>query len=123
MSLLAEPITPNRTLADCRAAIQSRLASVRRSVRLQLLVEGITWALGITIVLVAVSILLDRTMRPDLSVRTTLLIFGGLLLAFAVVRQLRDPVSIRLDDLDLAELLERRQKGLGQRLTTVLQLP
>src|SRR5439155_16431425 len=39
------------------------------------------------------------------------------------IRQLRAPVMLRLDDLDLAELLERRQKGLGQRLTTVLQLP
>src|SRR5262249_5189783 len=48
---------------------------------------------------------------------------GAIALAAIAALRLRAPVLLRLDDLDLAELLERRQKGIGQRLTTVLQLP
>ena len=33
------------------------------------------------------------------------------------------PLWLRLDDLDLAELVERRRRGLGQRIVDVLQLP
>ena len=43
--------------------------------------------------------------------------------AVAVWRWLVVPLSLRLDDLDLAELVERRRRGLGQRIIDVLQLP
>ena len=96
---------------------------MRQRLRVQLLVEGVTWGIGIAIVLTAVSIAIDRTMRPDTTVRTILLVVSGLTLAYFAFQHLQAPLTIKLDDLDLAELLERRQQGLGQRLTTVLQLP
>ena len=90
---------------------------------MQLVVEGIVWGIGVAVFLFAISLLIDRVMRPDLTVRMSLLCIGVAALIGIAVRQLRDPIAMKLDDLDLAELLERRQKGLGQRLTTVLQLP
>lgn len=115
--------TTRPTLADCRKAVQAKLAAVRRRLRTQLVVEGIVWGVGVAVALFAVSLLVDRFMRPDLTVRISLLCIGIIALIGIAVRQLRDPIAMKLDDLDLAELLERRQKGLGQRLTTVLQLP
>ena len=44
-------------------------------------------------------------------------------MAAAAWRWVVVPMSLRLDDLDLAELVERRRKGLGQRIIDVLQLP
>jgi hypothetical protein len=119
-------VTEQRTipsLADCRRAVQDRLARVRRRLRGQLLVEGIAWGVGTTVLLAALSLALDRLLRPELTVRVALLALAALALAFVAVRRLRLPVFLRPDDLDLSELLERRRKGLGHRLTSVLQLP
>jgi hypothetical protein len=111
------------TLGGCRRAVQYRLARVRDRLRTQLLVEGIAWGVGAAVLLTGLSVALDRLLRPELTVRLALLALGALILAVIAIRHLHAPVLLRLDDLDLAELLERRQKGLGQRLTTVLQLP
>jgi hypothetical protein len=114
---------PAPPLADCRRAVASRLARVRRRLRGQLLVEGIAWGIGTAVFLTALSLALDRLLRPELTVRLVLLVLGALALAAVAVHRLRRPVTLELDDLDLAELLERRQRGIGHRLTTVLQLP
>jgi hypothetical protein len=110
-------------LADCRRAIEGRLARVRRRLRVQLLVEGVAWGIGTAVFLTGLSLALDRLLRPELTVRLILLALGGGLLAAIAVHRLRRPVTLRLDDLDLAELLDRRQRGIGHRLTSVLQLP
>ncbi len=123
MSVLINPRSKTPSLADCRRAVQDRLARVRRRMRTQLLVEGVAWGVGAAVFLTALSLAIDRFLRPDLTVRMVLLALGAAALAFVAVRSLRSPVSLRLDDLDLAELLERRQKGVGHRLTTVLLLP
>ncbi|HMF15472.1 MAG TPA: hypothetical protein VKE94_24330, partial [Gemmataceae bacterium] len=73
--------------------------------------------------LAGLSLAIDRLLRPERSVRLALLGLAAAALAFVAIRRLHLPVFLQPDDLDLSELLERRQKGLGQRLTTVLQLP
>ncbi len=123
MSVLTEPLPPSPSLADCRRAVEDRLARVRRRLRAQLLVEGIAWGLGAAVFLTGLSLAIDRMLRPELTIRLALVVFGAIVLAVVVISRLRAPVMLRLDDLDLAELLERRQPGIGQRLTTVLQLP
>jgi hypothetical protein len=111
------------SLADCRHAVQHRLSHVRRRLRRQLLVEGIAWGVGTAVLLAGLSLATDRLLRPELTVRLALLALAAAALAFVAIRRLRLPIFLQPDDLDLSELLERRQKGLGQRLTTVLQLP
>ncbi|MGE5190899.1 MAG: hypothetical protein ACM3U2_00240, partial [Deltaproteobacteria bacterium] len=123
MNLQSAPPPPTPSLADCRRAVQDRLARVRRRLRAQLLVEGIAWGVGTAVFLAALSLAIDRLLRPELTVRLALLSLAALALGVVAIRRLRVPVLLRPDDLDLSELLERRQKGLGQRLTTVLQLP
>ncbi|MBC7967023.1 MAG: hypothetical protein H7Z17_13980, partial [Fuerstia sp.] len=119
----AEPNLANAFLADCRRSVQARLARVRRRLRGQLIVEGIAWALGTAVLLAAFSLILDRFLRPELTVRILLLVLACGVLTYIAVRRLYRPISLQLDDLDLAELLERRQQGIGQRLTNVLLLP
>src|SRR6516165_2829339 len=111
------------TLGGCRRSVQYRLDHVRRRLRGQLLVEGVAWAVGSAVLLAGLSLAIDRLLRPDLTVRLVLVGLAAIILAVVGIRRLRAPVMLRLDDLDLAELLEKRQKGTGQRLTTVLQLP
>src|SRR5262249_55724935 len=122
MTVAVNP-TPTPPLADCRRAVASRLARVRRRLRGQLLVEGIAWGVGTAVFLTALSLALDRLVRPDLTVRLVLLALGAIVFAAVAVHRLRRPGTPRPDGPDLAELLDRRQRGLGHRLTSVLQLP
>ena len=111
-------------LADCRQTVQARLAQVRRRLRGQLIIEGIAWALGTAVLLAGLSLALDRFVRPELSVRVMLLVLACVgAIAYIAGRRLYRPMTLHLGDLDLAELLERRQQGIGQRLTNVLLLP
>lgn len=123
MSLSVSSKSTTDSLDEFRRAIQKRLAAVRRRLRWQLLLEGFAWGIAIAVGLTAVSLITDQTFRPDRAVRVALLAVGAGVVVYVAVRCLRDPLFMRLDDLDLAELLDRRQRGLGQRLTTVLQLP
>ena len=110
------------SLDDCRRAIQARLARVRRRLRGQLIVEGLAWAIGTAVALAALSLICDRFAKPDLMLRISMLVLALIVVGIVAVRRLYRPILLRLDDLDLAELLERRQQGLGQRLTNVLLL-
>lgn len=112
-----------RLLDDCRRAVVARLAAVRRRIRRHLLLEGLAWAAGTAAVLALVSLLFDRTVRPELTARLACVALGALLLFGVAFRRLGRPLSLSLNDLDLVELLERRSPGVGQRLTNVLQLP
>lgn len=123
MSATQENRSPNRSLVDYRREIEDRLARVRRRLRGQLIMEGLAWAIGCAVALALLSLLWDRLAKPDVTVRTTLLLIGLAIIAFVTARRLYPPLLLRLDDLDLAELLERRQQGLGQKLTNVLLLP
>jgi hypothetical protein len=113
----------NLMLADCRRSIQDRLAKVRGRLKTQLIIEGLAWALGTAVGLATLSLICDRLIKPDLTVRITLLAVAFGAIVYVAIRRLYQPVTLRLDDLDLAELLERRQRGIGQRLANVLLLP
>lgn len=115
--------TTARFLAECRQSVQDRLARVRWRLRGQLLVEGVAWVLVAAVTLAAVTLICDRLTRPEWMVRATLLILSLAAIIYVAVRRLYQPISLRLNDLDLAELLERRQRGTGQLLTNVLLLP
>ena len=123
MSPLKDPTTDAVTLDECRRSVLARLARVRSRLRGQLIVEGIAWALGAAVTLAALSLICDRFIRPDLTVRISLLLVATAFLVYVAIRRLYRPFSLRLDDLDLAELLERRRPGIGQQLTNVLLLP
>lgn len=123
MSALAPRLTESGQLGELQAAVRARLATVRRRLRGQLLLEGLAWGFGTAVVLTFSSLVLDWYGRPDLSVRVALLLLGLMGLAFVATRRLYQPVQLKLDDLDLAELLERRQRGTGERLANVLLLP
>ena len=79
--------SPARTpsLADCRRAVQDRLVRVRRRLRGQLLLEGIAWGVGAAVLLAALSLAVDRLLRPELTVRLALLTLAALALASAAV--------------------------------------
>lgn len=110
-------------LEQRRRAVLARLATVRRAIRWQLVLEGLAWAVCAAALLTALSLLLDRTLRPERPVRFVLLGLSAVAIAAVAVRRLYRPAMLRLDDLDLADLLERRQTGIGQRLANVLLLP
>ncbi len=123
MSSPTATISSTPDLETRRQAVQARLGQVRRRLRWQLALEGLAWAVGAAVLLTAFSLLIDRMLRPERPVRVTLLLIGAAALAAVAIRRLYRPATIRLDDLDLAELLERRQHGVGQKLANVLLLP
>ncbi|WP_010584951.1 hypothetical protein [Schlesneria paludicola] len=123
MSVILDQPAKSMSLSDCRHVVQRRLAAVRRRVRSQLFLEGMFLLVCLILELVVASFVIDRWFRPDLTLRVTMLVAALAAIGYAVLQRFRNPLFLKLDDLDLAEILERRQKGVGQRLTNVLQLP
>jgi len=111
------------SLLTAQRRVLSRLNVVRQRLRLHLLVEGLFWFLAATFVLAAASLMLDRLFRFELSTRLALLALGAGALVWVAVQRLVRPALVKLDDLDLAELLNRRAPGVGQQIANVLQLP
>ena len=106
-----------------RYALAQRLASLRRVIRWNLLMAGLTRTLALVIGLCAVSLVVDRLLRLETSSRIAL---GGMALVAILIagwRWIVVPLKVRLENLDLAELLERRTPGLGRRIADLLQLP
>ncbi len=123
MSIVFDPTLLIDELAPARDAVRQRLASARWRVRLYLLVDGLAWLVLTALVLALVSYGLDRWLRLEPNTRLALLPFGvGALTAVAYLRLVR-PQCRRLGDLDLAILLDRQRRGLGQRVAAVLELP
>src|SRR5262245_34406884 len=119
-------VEPRRAIADLRPqrqAVQRRLTQVRSRVRSQLALEGAFWTLAAVATFVAVSFAVDRLLRLGLPARVALLVLSLAAIAYVCYRRLIEPLSVRLDDLDLAVLLDRRLPGVGQRVASVLQLP
>lgn len=99
------------------------MARIRHSMHAHLLWEGLAWTTTTCVCFAAISLLIDRTFRPELASRLVLLGLGVAGIVIVAWQWLIRPLRLRLDDLDLAELLDRRRPGVGQRLTNVLQLP
>lgn len=123
MSAILDQPAKSMSLSDCRHVVQMRLAAVRRRVRAQLFLEAVFFFFCLILELVVTSFVIDRWFRLDVALRVTMLSVALAAIGYFVFQRLRNPLFLKLDDLDLAEILERRQKGVGQQLTNVLQLP
>lgn len=111
------------TLRPRRDAVRRRLSAVRRRVRARLVLAGVAWTWAAVFVFCAASLGVDWLLRLSLPVRMTLLAVGAVGVLWVCWRHLLSPLLFRLDDLDLAAILDRRVPGVGQRVATVLQLP
>jgi hypothetical protein len=115
-----------RALGDFRAerrAVRQRLAHVRWRIRVHLALAGLAWTCGTALVVAAASLALDWLLRFHLPVRIVLMTIGIAALIVVAYRRLVRPVVLKLDDLDLAVVVDRRRPGVGQWVANVLQLP
>ncbi|HEV3021803.1 MAG TPA: hypothetical protein VGX76_05030, partial [Pirellulales bacterium] len=110
-------------LRGAQRAVQRRLAVVRRALRMHLLAEGVFWLTCTLFVAAAVTLVLDLVFRFNLSTRLGLLAVAVAAILWIAARRLVRPLLLPLDNLDLAELLDRRVRGVGQHISNVLQLP
>ena len=113
-------------LADLRPqqlAVRRQLATLARRIRSYLVCQSLACVLGISAAVCFATLALDWLFRPALATRMSLAIPMAIVIFVFAIRRLSRPLRMRLDDLDLANLLDRHQPGLGQRVANVLQLP
>jgi hypothetical protein len=123
MSLALDTRRIVETLRPRRDAVRQRLAAVRRRVRARLLLAGLAWIWGTLFLFAVFSLVVDWSLRLSLPVRLSLSAAAGVVLVGVVWRHLISPLGVRLNDLDLAAMLDHRCPGVGQRVASVLQLP
>ena len=123
MSLALDTRGIVEALRPRRDAVRRRLAAVRRRVRARLLLAGLAWTWGALFLFAMSSLAADWLLRLSLPLRLSLAGAAGVVLCGVVWRRLISPLAVRLNDLDLAALLDRRCPGVGQRVASVLQLP
>lgn len=123
MSLVVEPNAVLESLRPRRDAVRRRLAGVRRRLRGRLALAGLTWVWTALVLLAAASLAADWLLRFSLPVRQILLAIAAVAMAAIAYRKLLAPLALRLEDLDLAAILDRRCRGYGQRVAAVLELP
>jgi len=121
---IAYDLRPIReSLRPPREAVRGRLARVRRRVRGRLLLDGLAWTAGAVFLFAATSLAADWLLRFSLPVRISLAALAAAAILAVAWRRLARPLGLKLDDLDLAAILDRRVPGVGQRVAAVLQLP
>ncbi len=81
------------------------------------------WVTSAVLLATALSFALDRAFRFNLPTRLGLLAIAVVAVLVVVARRLVRPLLLPLEPLDLAELLDRRSRGVGQKISNVLQLP
>lgn len=123
VATIEEPPVISGTLRQAQRSVLRRLESVRRALRLHLLVEGLSWVVAAVLIATVTTLILDRLLRFNLPTRMGLLAIALAAISYVVVQRLIRPLLLPLDDLDLAELIDRRVPGVGQRISNVLQLP
>ncbi|HUY32313.1 MAG TPA: hypothetical protein VMV69_05995 [Pirellulales bacterium] len=123
MSIAYDPVAILDTLRPPRDAVRRRLASVRRRVRGRLLLDGLAWTACTVFLFAATSLTADWLLRFSLPVRVSLAALAAAAILAVAWRRLARPLGLKLDDLDLAAVLDRRVPGVGQRVAAVLQLP
>lgn len=106
-----------------RRQVQRRLHALQRRVRGHLVWEGLAWTFGTIVACAAVSLAVDWLFRLSLPTRLVLLLPACAAIAWVADRKLVRPLSHRLDDLDLAVMIDRKHPGVSQRAAVVLQLP
>lgn len=116
--------TDLRSLREEQALLRSRLARLRRRLRLQTALEVALEATAALVAAAAVLVLLDWWSRPGPTARAALLAAAALgVVPVLIVRSVRRWRASRLDDLSLALTLDRFRPGTGDRVADVLQLP
>ena len=123
MSIAVEERTIPVDLRQAQRVLERRLRGIRRRLRLHLLVEGLFWVTTAVLVATAVTFALDCAFRFNLPTRYGLLAVAVAAILYVVARKLVRPLLLLLAPLDLAELLDRRVQGVGQKISNVLQLP
>jgi hypothetical protein len=114
--------TDVRQVAELEPAIESLLARLRRRIR------AYVWADGLAAVMVLaggafwVSLALDWLFEPPVPLRVVLLAALGAGLAYVVYRYLIARLAVRLRNRNMALLLERRFRQLGDSLLTAVEL-
>ena len=103
--------------------VRLQLAFLRGRMRLHLVLEGLLAVAASLVSLAAFSLALDWLVRPELATRLALLAVFSLAIVAVLYWRLIRSLRIPLDDLLIAELLDRRRPGIGQRIANVLQLP
>ncbi|MFW6162494.1 MAG: hypothetical protein ACODAJ_06965 [Planctomycetota bacterium] len=103
------------------APIRSRLAGLRRAVRLWVWLDGGAAVLLTAAGLGAASLLVDRLFRMDRPQRALSLVVGLVALGVVAWRRLIRPLSRRLADEALSLVIESQHGELGQRLISALQ--
>lgn len=103
--------------------VRRRLARLRAEVRSDLRLHGISQLAALAATLAAASLAADWLLRLSLPVRVCLMLLALAALAWTAWSRLVRPARLRLEDLDLVGLIDRRMPGIGQRLAAVLQLP
>ncbi|HEX7377473.1 MAG TPA: hypothetical protein VF278_10190 [Pirellulales bacterium] len=123
MSIAIDTRTILNTLRPRREAVRRRLASLRRGVRWRMLLVGVAWIWTALFLFAAISLTADWLLRLSLPVRVSALAAAAVAVAMVARRRLVSPLLLRLDDLDLAALVDRHCPGAAQRVASVLQLP
>ncbi len=123
MAVIEEPYVDSTAIRQAQRLVLRRLEAVRRALRTHLLVEGLSWVVAAVLLAVATTLVLDRLVRFNLPTRLGLLAVAVAAILYVLVQRLIRPLLLPMRDLDLAELLDRRMPGVGQRISNVLQLP
>ena len=101
--------------------LESRIRSLRASVRRLLALHGLCWILGVVVPLIIAAGVADWLFHLDSFVRLALLasmVAAGLYLLF---RRVLFPMLVRFADLDIALRIEQRWPGLNDRLASTIQ--
>ncbi len=102
--------------------IHTKLAALRRSLRGRLAGEGLAWLIVALVGAVFVTLGIDYTLRPeDPLYRIAMSCTALAAIAWVAWRELLGPLLAPMDAEDLALLIERRHKTLGDRLISALQ--
>lgn len=112
-----------RELGPYQEELSRRLAGVRRQVKTRLFVHGVAMVLVTALGLAAATLALDWLFRLQLSVRILLGLVCLGVIGYVAYKRLLKPLSVKMDELDLAVALDRRCAGVGERIAGVLQLP
>lgn len=102
--------------------ILRRLRSLRGRARRRLWLDGAARLLALAVLLILLSMALDRSFRLDQSQRAICLVLALAAMAGVAHRRLLRPILRPIPDDDLALRVEARHPSLGQALVTALQL-
>ena len=123
LNIAARPDLLARDLHPRREALRERLNDFRWRIRGNLALQGLRYTWCAAVGLAALAFFSDWWLRFGTSIRIFLALLGFAAVAYFAYRKLWRPLSVRLNDLDLAAILDRRRPGVGHQVANVLELP